>query len=239
MIEVVPRERLVRLDDGCTLGHLTGDPSDTEGLRREDLGWLASGIAPAAADPLDLFPVLVAAQQEIPPGVGYRMHAHHGLETVTIVLAGSYVHELGDDRAVVSAGDVAVVSTGRGAAHQETTRPGPALRTIFLWVRSNAPDGAPGFTRRTFADRANRLVTVVSGSGAPGALPACAALEVMTGRFDRGRELRCELARGYVIPTDGSIDIAGTVVRAGERVRVTGELAARAVEPTEIVVVAA
>jgi redox-sensitive bicupin YhaK (pirin superfamily) len=238
MIEVVPVERLIRLDDGCTLGQLTGDPTETRGLRHEDLGWLASGIAPAEGAPLDLFPVLVAAQQVIPPGVGYRMHAHHGLETVTIVLAGSYVHELGHDRAVVAAGEVAVVSTGRGAAHQETTRPGPPLRTIFLWVRSNAPDGHPGFACRRFADRANRLVTVVSGSGASGALPVCAALEVMTGRFDRGREIRCQLARGYVIPADGAIEIAGTVVQAGERARVYGELTARALAPTEVVVVA-
>lgn len=238
MTEVVPIDRLIRLDDGCTLGHLTGDPADTAGLRHEDLSWLASGIAPPEVDPLDLFPVLVAAQQEIPPGVGYQLHAHHGLETITIVLAGSYVHELGEDRTLVSAGDVAVVSTGRGAAHQETTQPGPPLRTIFMWVRSNAPDGTPGFARKTFADRANRLVTVVSGSGAPGALPVCAALEVMTGRFDRGRELRCALARGYVVPTDGAIDIAGTVVRAGERARVVGELTARTLDPTEIVIVA-
>ena len=241
LIDVVPVGRLVRLDDGCTLGHITGDPEAVRGLRPEDLGWLASGTQPDEISALDLFPVLIAAQQDIPPGNGYTMHHHHELETITIVLEGSYVHETLGSRELVSAGDVAVVSTGRGTAHQETTQPGPSLRTIFLWVRSNAPGGTPRFTRRAYADRANRLVAVASGRGTPGALATCAALDVMTGRFDQGRDVRCDLdgARGYVIPTDGAIEIAGVRVGAGDRASVTGMLAARTLEATHIVVVAA
>jgi redox-sensitive bicupin YhaK (pirin superfamily) len=241
-VEIVPVDALSSIEQGQTRAQVTGDAEATRGLRPDDIEWLASGISPGPTRHLDMWPLLLAAEQEIPPGGGYAMHPHHELETVTIVLGGSYLHETEHgDRALVSAGDVAVVSTGRGGAHQETTQPGAPLRSIMMWARSNTPDGEPAFAHRAFPDRVNRLVTVVSGSGAAGALAINAGIEVLAGKLDRGATVACDLgrARGYVIPTDGAIEIEGAVARPGERALVKGEFELRAIEPTEVVVVAA
>ena len=230
------------MEDGRTRGHITGDAEATRGLRCDDVAWLASGVASGKTSHLELGPVLIAAEQEIPPGSGYPMHPHHGLETITIVLDGSYVHETGSgEHAIVSVGDVAVVSTGCGGLHQETTRPGAPLRSIMVWARSNAPRSAPGFSHRSFCDRENRLVTVASGSGAAGALPVNANIEVLAGRFDRSAQCACDLgdARGYVIAGNGAIEINGVIAHPGERALITGDVEIRALEPTDLVLLAA
>src|SRR5437868_93127 len=154
-VQIVPVRALSQMEDGHTRGHVTGDAEATRGLRSDDIAWLASGGMRGTTSHLDLGPVLIAAEQEIASGSGYPMHPHHGLETITIVLDGSYTHETGSgDHAIVSVGDVAVVSTGCGGSHQETAQPGTPLRSIMVWARSNAPRSAPRFSHRSFCDRA-------------------------------------------------------------------------------------
>ena len=188
---VIPTRELSCMDEGRTRGHVTGDLDATRGLWPDDIAWLASGfMAPGEVSYLDLAPILIVAEQQSPPGAGYAMHPHHGLETITLVLDGAYLHETDRGaRSIVRAGDVAVVSTGAGMAHQETTLPGAPLRSIMLWARSNA-DGEPAFANRAFAERTNRLVSVASGRGVSGALATRAAIDVLAGTFEAVRGSR-------------------------------------------------
>ena len=228
------------MDDGWTRAHVTSDFDTLRGLYPDDVAWLATGFEePGERACLELGPVLIAAEHSIAPGSGFPAHPHRLIDTITICLAGSYRHETGDGNSIiVSAGDVAVVSCGRGVSHCETTQPGEQLKTIMFWVRSNAPDREPRVECARFAERRNRLVPVASGRGAPGALVSCSDVDVLTGTLDTGVIVEHDLgfAAGYLLAT-GAVEIDGAILEPGARLFVAGELSVLALEPADVVLV--
>jgi redox-sensitive bicupin YhaK (pirin superfamily) len=71
------------------------------------------------------------------PIVGFPMHPHRGIETVTYMLAGSTRHRdsLGN-AGVIGPGDVQWMTSGRGILHEEMPRRGPdgTVNGFQLWV---------------------------------------------------------------------------------------------------------
>ncbi len=71
------------------------------------------------------------------PIVGFPMHPHRGIETVTYMLDGSVRHRdsLGN-AGVIGPGDVQWMTSGRGIMHEEMPRRGPsgAVNGFQLWV---------------------------------------------------------------------------------------------------------
>ena len=71
------------------------------------------------------------------PIVGFPMHPHRGIETVTYMLEGSVRHRdsLGN-AGVIGPGDVQWMTSGRGIMHEEMPRRGPtgAVNGFQLWV---------------------------------------------------------------------------------------------------------
>ncbi len=239
-IEVIDVDSLSDMDGGWTRGHVTGDFDAMRGFPPDDIAWLASGFVsdrPRSTSYLDLSPVLIATMQEIEPGAGYPMHPHCGLDTITVMLSGSYLHEdtLGG-REIIGPDAITVVSSGRGFEHQETALPGDKLRSVMFWVRSNRPDSAPRVATRTIPrhERTDRLVDI--------GLDVCADVDIVTGALTSGAEVTHELTgRGYLISTRGAIDVNGVRAAAGERVLIggPGHIAIRAIDATEIVLLSA
>jgi len=71
------------------------------------------------------------------PIVGFPMHPHRGIETVTYMLKGSVHHRdsLGN-AGLIGPGDVQWMTSGRGIMHEEMPRRGPdgAIAGFQLWV---------------------------------------------------------------------------------------------------------
>lgn len=71
------------------------------------------------------------------PIVGFPMHPHRGIETVTYMLDGAVHHRdsLGN-AGLIGAGDVQWMTSGRGIMHEELPRRGPsgAIAGFQLWV---------------------------------------------------------------------------------------------------------
>ncbi len=239
-ISVIDVDSLSDMDGGWTRGHVTGDFDAMRSFVPDDIAWLASGFVsdrPRSTSYLDLPPVLIATMQEIEPGAGYPMHPHRGIDTITVMLSGSYLHEdtLGGCE-LIGPDAVTVVSSGRGFEHQETAQPGDKLRSVMFWVRSNTPDAAPRVATRTIPrhERTDRLVGI--------GLDVSADLEIVTGVLTRGADVVHDLTRrGYLISTAGAIDVNGVRAEAGERVLIggPGRIAIRAVDATEIVLLSA
>jgi redox-sensitive bicupin YhaK (pirin superfamily) len=61
-------------------------------------------------------------------------HPHAGLETVTLVLQGSFAYHDSIGKGVLRAGDAQWMTAGRGIVHGEATPPGEPLRVLQLWV---------------------------------------------------------------------------------------------------------
>jgi hypothetical protein len=77
------------------------------------------------------------------PIVGFPMHPHRGIETVTYMLKGSTRHRdsLGN-MGVIGPGDVQWMTSGRGIMHEEMPRRGPdgEVRGFQLWVNLPAAE---------------------------------------------------------------------------------------------------
>src|SRR3990170_2643681 len=82
--------------------------------------------------------------------VGFPMHPHRGIETVTYMLEGNVRHRdsLGNS-GVIGPGDVQWMTSGRGIMHEEMPRRGPSGRVngFQLWVNLPAAQkmSAPGY----------------------------------------------------------------------------------------------
>ncbi|HEY5984362.1 MAG TPA: pirin family protein [Anaerolineales bacterium] len=101
---------------------------------------LRRSIAPRASnefDPFLLFDHFAFNDPIEGPILGFPMHPHRGIETVTYMLEGSTQHRdsLGNS-GLIGPGDVQWMTSGRGILHEEMPRRGPngAIYGFQLWV---------------------------------------------------------------------------------------------------------
>ncbi len=101
---------------------------------------LRRSIAPRVSnlyDPFLLFDHFAFNDPKEGPIMGFPMHPHRGIETVTYMLEGSVRHRdsLGNT-GVIGPGDVQWMTSGRGILHEEMPRRGPggAIYGFQLWV---------------------------------------------------------------------------------------------------------
>lgn len=110
----------------------------------------------------------------IAPGKGFGTHPHRNMEIITIPLTGAVKHEdtLGSS-AVVKAGEVQVMSAGRGVAHSEFNVSQSEELTLFqIWVLPNKHNVEPRYDQKEFdeTERQNKFQLIVSPDGRDGSL---------------------------------------------------------------------
>ncbi len=100
------------------------------------------------------------------PIVGFPMHPHRGIETVTYMLEGSVHHRdsLGN-AGLIGPGDVQWMTSGRGIMHEELPRRGPngAIAGFQLWV--NLP-AALKMTKPRYQEVSAATIPMVKRDGA-------------------------------------------------------------------------
>src|SRR5689334_7077396 len=122
-------------------------PKDT--LDTGDHGWLkARHHFAVAADgnsangPLGA--LVVWNDDEIAPGTGFGRHPHTDMEIITYVRQGAVTHE--DSAGNIGhtvAGDVQVMSAGRGITHSEHNRGAIPLKLFQIWLLPRQRGGTP------------------------------------------------------------------------------------------------
>jgi len=127
-------------------------------------------------DPFLLFDHFAFNDPAEGPIVGFPMHPHRGIETVTYMLDGSVHHRdsLGN-AGLIGPGDVQWMTSGRGIMHEELPRRGPSgiIAGFQLWV--NLP-AALKMTKPRYQE--------VSASTIPTAQRAGATIRVVAGQVD-------------------------------------------------------
>lgn len=124
-------------------------------------------------DPFLLFDHFAFNDPKEGPIVGFPMHPHRGIETVTYMLEGSVHHRdsLGN-AGLIGPGDVQWMTSGRGIMHEELPRRGPSgvIAGFQLWVNLPAAQkmSAPRYqevnaTTIPTIKRADALIRVVAG----------------------------------------------------------------------------
>jgi redox-sensitive bicupin YhaK (pirin superfamily) len=192
--------------------------------------------------------LVVWNDDEIAPGTGFGLHRHADMEIVSYVRAGAVTHR--DSMGNVGrteAGDVQVISAGRGVMHAEYNLDDEPLRLFQIWLEPRAHGGEPQWGTRRFprADRANQLVVLASGFAADEpALPIRADARVLGATLLGGARVDYDLRglrHAYVVPGSGVVEVNGVRLAAGDGLALVDEpsLAMVAHVDSEVVVAVA
>jgi redox-sensitive bicupin YhaK (pirin superfamily) len=177
-------------------------------------------------------PLRVFNDDVVHPGGGFDFHPHRDMEIVSYIVDGELEHRdrLGN-RHVNRAGEVQVMSAGRGIVHAESNpSASESMRLLQLWLLPRHKDNTPRWEQRpyTAADRHNRLLAVVSPTDAPvdGALTVDQDATIYVSSLDAGRALTHETAAGrhaYLFVIKGRLEVNGRALKNGDQARIADE----------------
>ena len=197
----------------------------------------------------------------IAPGTGCPTHPHNDMEIVTYVRRGAITHRDNQgNEGRTMAGDVQVMSAGRGIAHSEYNREDEDTQIFQIWILPDERGGAPFWGARAFPkhERAGQLVTLASGSVPAGAgasgdsggdsdtlLPIRADAKIMGATLRQGESVTHTIGDArrhlYLVPAIGKVQIGDVVAQARDGGAITGleEGTITALEDSEVVLVEA
>lgn len=158
-------------------------------------------------------PLVAINEERLAPGAGYDDHRHEDADIVTWVLDGVLAHEDSTgQRGEVAPGLAQRLSAGSGVTHAErnasATEP---LRFVQMMLRSRNWD-APEYAQ----------VTVPDGPGLHDTVPVHADARLLVARA-AGEPLEVVAEAGALLHvTRGPASVDGTVLEAGDELRVDG-----------------
>ncbi|MGD2133581.1 MAG: pirin family protein [Maricaulaceae bacterium] len=169
---------------------------------------------------------------EIAPHSGFDPHPHRDMEIITYVRQGAITHQdnMGNEGRT-EAGDVQVMTAGRGVVHAEYNRENEPTLLFQIWIETDEPGADPGWAAAKFpkADRAGSFVTLASGDPEDeGALPIRADARVLGATLKAGDTTRYEIRPGrhlYLALAEGAAEVNGVALGARDGLAVKDEKA--------------
>jgi redox-sensitive bicupin YhaK (pirin superfamily) len=226
MIDVRPFERLGRFDNDWLNARYHFSFSNYSDPAR--MGWGS---------------LRVWNDDRIRPHTGFPPHGHRDMEIITYVRSGRVTHRdhLGNE-GVTEAGDVQVMSAGRGIQHEEWNQDEDPAEIFQIWIMPNAGGVAPRWETRKFpkADRTGQLVALASGRPDDGdALTIHQDAAILGATLQAGQSVTHQLGGGrkaYLVAAKGRIRVNGKEAKARDGVAVSDEreLKIEALEDSEI-----
>ncbi len=199
--------------------------------------------------------LLVWNDDTIQPGRGFELHGHRDMEIITYVRQGAITHRdhLGNEGRT-EAGDVQVMSAGKGILHAEHNLEREPTRIFQIWIQPNVTGIRPRWEQRRFpvADRGGRLLPLASGrpehepatgdETGEGALAIHQDAAVFGASLPEGESVIHELGAGrraYLVADRGAIEVNGVRAEARDGIVVADEprLAVTALEDAEVLLV--
>lgn len=159
----------------------------------------------------------VLNDDQIAAGSGFGRHPHDNMEIITIPLSGALKHQdsMGNS-AVVTTGEVQVMSAGAGVEHAEYNASETEELTLFqIWILTAALNVTPRYDQRHFdpAEYHNMFRQVVGPIGTNEGLGIYQDARISLGRFEAGQEVTYEVSgesQGvYFLVIEGEATIAG------------------------------
>ena len=183
---------------------------------------------------------------EIASKSGFPPHPHADMEIITYVREGAITHK--DDMGNVGrteAGDVQVMSAGRGVKHAEYNMEDETTRIFQLWILPNQRGGAPAWAAKPFpkGERAGQFVALASGFSNDGdALPIRTDARVLGATLKAGETATYETGASrhtYLVAAKGVVEVNGVRLDTRDGAAATGEpvLTITAIDDAEVVLV--
>ncbi|WP_164156924.1 pirin family protein [Sandarakinorhabdus rubra] len=182
----------------------------------------------------------------IAAGTGFPTHPHADMEIITYVRSGAITHKDNQgNQGRTEAGDVQVMSAGRGIAHSEYNLEADDTQIFQIWIIPRERGGTPTWGAKPFprGDRAGRFVTLASGFAQDGdALPIRADARVVAATLKAGESATYPLGAdrlAYMVPATGAVRVGDVTVTArdGAAIRDLATVTVTALEDSEIVLV--
>jgi redox-sensitive bicupin YhaK (pirin superfamily) len=166
----------------------------------------------------------------VEPGQGFGTHPHRDMEIVTYVLEGELEHQNSHGhRGVVHPGEVQVMSAGTGIMHSEYNHSKEQpVHFIQLWILPRTKGLKPRWEQRRFSrdERAGKLLPVVSAGDLDGTLTIDQDAQIYVSGLEKGQEVVHKSRAGrkaYLFVTEGSVQVSGTRLSAGDQARIADE----------------
>ena len=183
----------------------------------------------------------------IAPKSGFPTHPHNDMEIITYVRTGAITHRdsMGNEGRT-EAGDVQVMSAGRGVAHSESNLEDEETTLFQIWIIPSERGGEPGWGARQFpkGDRAGQFVPLASGeANDEDALPIRTDARVLGATVKAGESVtytpRTADRHLYLVPATGSIRVGDIEAQARDGLAITKEdsITITALEDSELVLV--
>jgi hypothetical protein len=227
MLELRPFERLGRFDNEWLSARYHFNFSGYRERGRD--GWGA---------------LLVWNDDTIKAGTGFHRHGHRDMEIITFIRSGAITHRdhLGNEGRT-EAGDVQVMSAGRGILHEEHNREPTATQLFQIWIWPGEMGVKPGWAQRQFPkkDRAGQLVPLASGRRIHSdALPIYQDATIFGAVLTRGQRVAHALEAGryaYLVAASGRILVNGTQASARDGIAIKDEpgIEIEALDESEVV----
>jgi redox-sensitive bicupin YhaK (pirin superfamily) len=160
-------------------------------------------------------------------GYGFGMHPHSNMEIVTIPLKGALRHkDSGGNEGIVKAGDVQIMSAGKGILHSEYATPEEDVNLFQIWVFPKVANIEPRYDQRSFDvnERVNRWQTVVSPEETENALWINQDAYFSLGNFTDATtfyQINKEGNGVYLMVIEGEIEINGNVLSNRDAIGIT------------------
>ncbi|HSM53011.1 MAG TPA: pirin family protein [Erythrobacter sp.] len=187
----------------------------------------------------------------IAPKSGFPTHPHNDMEIITYVRTGAITHRdsMGNEGRT-EAGDVQVMSAGRGVQHSEFNLEDEETTLFQIWIIPDERGGNPGWGARKFpkGDRAGAFVPLASSASndddaAAGALPIRTDARVLGATVKAGESVtyvpRDPSRHLYLVPATGRVKVEDVEAKARDGIAITQQdsITITALEDAELVLV--
>jgi redox-sensitive bicupin YhaK (pirin superfamily) len=165
----------------------------------------------------------------IAAGRGFALHPHDNMEIITYVREGAISHADNQGNAGrTGAGDVQVMSAGRGVSHSEHNRESVTTHIYQIWIEPNARDVAPRWEAKAFPKEfvENALHVLVSGrseDASTGALFIHQDAAIYGGNLKSGTSISQSIKhQAYILASKGTFTINDQPMNQGDGAEVVG-----------------
>lgn len=224
-------------------------PSETLGYA--DHGWLKARHHFSFADyhnpdRMEFGALRVINDDTIQAGRGFDMHPHKDMEIITFVRSGAITHrDSRGNEGRTEAGNVQVMSAGKGIYHSEFNLESTATTLFQIWIYPKEKHIEPRWDSAVFEKKTEgkTLPLLVSGRAedqGKGALYIHQEASIYGGTLEKNQEIIQPIKdQAYILISEGEIELDGLKLKKGDGAEVIDqkEIKLRALTEAQILMI--
>ncbi|MDJ1182566.1 pirin family protein [Roseofilum casamattae] len=171
----------------------------------------------------------VINEDRITGGSGFGTHSHRDMEIISYVIEGALEHKdsMGNV-AVISPGEVQIMSAGEGVTHSEYNHSQTDLAHFLqIWILPDRKNLTPGYQQQYFAPEAkqDRLKLLVSPDGQEGSVIVHQNMRLYGSVLEAGKSVTHNLESdryGWLQVVRGSLSVNGIELETSDGAAISG-----------------